>query len=190
MRFGCDVVFNGNRFGHAGQVGVVLLATILPLSAAAAVDLAHAPITAARAAPVRSAEFDAPSVPGATAPAPAVVAPLVATPDIDAAITSPHRLSATSDNAVPPANAALPPDGRATPWRLAGMGPQLPPGAPWRPRFAQIVVDTVSEPVVLQVMALGGLSLLVALFFRTRHRRRIGWGVLPDRSLPTRRDKR
>ncbi len=181
MRSGCNAVTNGKGHGRAGHVGAVLLATILPLSAAAGVGLAPGQIAVTSAAPASPAQFGAPSAPGAAI---AIPAPgLLPAPDVDTAVTTPRPLSATADIAVPPA-------GSATPWRLAGMEAKLPPGASWRPRFLQIVADAIADPVFLGVLALGFSLLLVALVIRTRHRRRIGWGVLPDRSLPTRRDKR
>jgi hypothetical protein len=50
-----------------------------------------------------------------------------------------------------------------------------------RPRFAAIVGSTLADPVFGLVMATGFLAVFVAMLARNRHRRRIGWALLPSR---------
>lgn len=40
-----------------------------------------------------------------------------------------------------------------------------------------------ADPLVAWMLAAGMAMMVIASFMRRRHRRRIGWGVLPDRTL-------
>lgn len=39
-------------------------------------------------------------------------------------------------------------------------------------------------PGTVPLLVLGALSIALVIFVRRRHRRRVGWGFMPDRSLP------
>ena len=87
-----------------------------------------------------------------------------------------------------PASAQLPVLTRVpsatTAWRLASS-PRVSPSSagPRRPHFVTTVASALADPAFMLVMAIGFVLVGGATYTRNRHRRRIGWGLLPDRRL-------
>lgn len=178
MDFGRNTDIGFRRFSF-----VALLTLAFPLQIAAAVDM----VPTIDSAP-KAGQSEARQVTGIAVQDPipliapangAIVALILADDDPE---MGPQPLSATSGHMLSAAGVAA----VGTPWRLAGEDARFAERTSPRPRFAKIVAATLAEPMFAEAMALGVGLLLAAMFVRNRHRRRIGWGVLPDRSLPRR----